>query len=181
MNYHNILHDDMRNGQGLRVTLFVSGCNNKCTGCQNPQTWDTNSGIRFDVQARAEVFDYLNRPYINGITLSGGDPFHPHNINEIYNLCKEIKTTYPDKTIWVYTGYTLEDICLPENDMTTNDLKIDKLLRYAALQYIDVLVDGKFVKELADVNYHWAGSTNQRVIDMQKTMKQNEVVLFEQE
>lgn len=180
MNYHNILHDDMRNGIGLRVTLFVSGCNNKCIGCQNPQTWDTNSGIPFDSQAKEEIFDYLNRPYINGITLSGGDPLHSHNINDIYNLCKEIKSIYPDKTIWLYTGYEIKDICFIKHNVTITDIEIEKNLRYAVLQYVDVLVDGKFIQELANVNYHWAGSTNQRVIDIQKTLAANEIVLYEQ-
>lgn len=179
MNYHNILHDDMRNGVGLRVTLFVSGCSNKCEGCQNPQTWDEESGIQFDINAWNEILETLQQPYINGITFSGGDPLHDNNIGQIYKLCKEIKTNYKNKTIWLYTGYTLESIWDKEGSVRTNELDVKRLLKQSILQYIDVLVDGKFVQELADVNYHWAGSTNQRVIDVQKTLQSNTIILFE--
>ena len=90
MNYHNILHDDMRNGEGLRVTLFVSGCNHKCEQCQNPQTWNPNSGIEFDEDAKQEIFEQLNHDYIDGITLSGGDPLYESNLNDIYHLLCEV-------------------------------------------------------------------------------------------
>lgn len=179
INYHNIVHDDMRNGTGLRVTLFVSGCNNKCEGCQNPQTWDANSGIMFDAQAFDEILNELKQPYINGITISGGDPLHPDNAETIYKLCAEIKHRYPEKTIWLYTGYTFERIYIFPTDWTTCDVDPVRDARNNILKYIDVLVDGKFVRELADVNYHWAGSTNQRIIDVQKTLKKQEIVLYE--
>ena len=91
MNYHNILHDDMRNGDGLRVVLFVSGCNHYCKNCQNPQTWDKDSGIEFDLAAKEEIFEQLNKDYISGITFSGGDPLHSNNLHEIYSLILEIK------------------------------------------------------------------------------------------
>lgn len=167
MNYHNILHDDMRNGTGLRVTLFVSGCNNKCDGCQNPQTWDVNNGIPFNTEAYQEIMEALEKPYITGVTLSGGDPMHEHNTYMILCLCADIKHKFPDKTIWVYTGYTFEQLC---DDNTS--------VWFDILKYTDVLVDGKFVQELADVNYHWAGSTNQRVIDVQETLRQDKIILY---
>lgn len=167
MNYHNILHDDIRNGTGLRVTLFVSGCNNKCEGCQNPQTWDVNNGIPFDTEAYQEIMEALEKPYITGVTLSGGDPMHEHNAYMILCLCADIKHKFPDKTIWVYTGYTFEQLC---DDNTS--------VWFDILKYTDVLVDGKFVQELADVNYHWAGSTNQRVIDVQETLRQDKIILY---
>lgn len=182
MNYHNILHDDMRNGEGLRVTLFVSGCQNQCDGCQNPQTWDMNSGLYFDDKATKEIFDFLSHNYIDGITFSGGDPLHYHNVRTVFNLCREIKEKYPEKTIWLYTGYTLETFWTSFETSIIDDLNPDNSLRdfrNAILKYIDVLVDGKFVKELADVNYHWAGSTNQRVIDVQKTLASNKIALYE--
>lgn len=148
MNYHNILHDDMRNGEGLRVTLFVSGCDHHCNECQNPQTWDINSGIKFDDDAKKEIFEQLDKDYIDGITLSGGDPLNENNLLDITNLLVEIRHKYPNKTVWIYTGYTMEEM-----DGT----------RKLIISMTDVLVDGKFVKELADVNYKWAGSTNQRI------------------
>lgn len=176
MNYHNILHDDMRNGEGLRVTLFVSGCNHKCEQCQNPQTWNPNSGIEFDEDAKQEIFEQLGNDYIDGITLSGGDPLFENNLKDVYCLCKEIRQKYPNKTIWIYTGYTWENI-FPK--IATNELNIETTLRQSIVILADALVDGEFKYELLDQKYHWAGSTNQRIINVQESFKQNEVVLYE--
>lgn len=167
MNYHNIVHDDMRNGTGLRVTLFVSGCDNKCKGCQNPQTWDANSGIHFDEDAREEIFEALSKPYISGLTISGGDPLYHGNLQDVWKLCFDVKMNFPNKTIWVYTGSTFEDLIrwISDGAIDSPNYK-EKRLTSLILQWIDVLVDGKFVEGLADVKYHWAGSTNQRVINM---------------
>lgn len=181
MNYHNILYDDMRNGSGLRVVLFVSGCCNQCDGCHNPQTWDVNSGIEFDLTAKAEIINELKHPYISGLTISGGDPLHPDNVLQVYNLCKEIKTQFHNKTIWLYSGYTFEQVYIPKGVAITNDFNIARDIGNDLLRYIDVLVDGKFIKWLADVNYPYAGSTNQRVIDVQKTLKSEKIILYEQE
>lgn len=147
MNYHNITKDDMLNGDGLRVVLWVAGCEHHCKGCHNPITWDENGGLLFDKAAKQEIFEELKKDYVSGITFSGGDPLHIKNRTDITALAKEIKEIFPSKTIWLYTGYTYEAV---------KDLEI--------ISYLDVLVDGKFVKELADVNYHWAGSTNQKII-----------------
>ena len=173
MFYHNILHDDMRNGDGLRVTLFVSGCNHHCKNCQNPQTWDKDSGIEFDIAAKEEIFEQLNKDYISGITLSGGDPFHKNNLDEMLSLCEYIKKKFPRKTIWIYTGYTWDYIF---DTINTVDV-IGNQIRRKILQKCDVLVDGRYIDELSDINYPWAGSTNQRVIDVQKSLKENSVVL----
>ena len=154
MYYHDIKHDDMNNGDGLRVTLFVSGCSHHCDGCQNPETWSPSSGIEFDEEALNEIFDYLSKDYISGLTLSGGDPLYFGNLKDIENLCKIVKKTFPNKTIWIYTGYTLEEIFSGSNQDRKRIVE----------KYCDVLVEGKFKKELADVSYHWAGSTNQKVI-----------------
>lgn len=147
MNYHNITKDDMLNGEGLRVVLWVAGCEHHCKGCHNPITWDENGGLLFDKAAKQEIFEELKKDYVSGITFSGGDPLHIKNRTDITVLAKEIKEIFPSKTIWLYTGYTYEAV---------KDLEI--------ISYLDVLVDGKFVKELSDVNYHWAGSTNQKII-----------------
>ena len=146
MRYHQILHDDMRNGDGLRVVLFVAGCEHHCKGCHNPITHDINGGIEFTTKEMEEIAEQLSQDYISGLTCSGGDPLHPANRESIYRLCQWAKAVFPDKTIWLYTGYYFEQI---------KDLPV--------MQYIDVLVDGPFVQELADVQYRWAGSTNQRV------------------
>lgn len=160
MNYHNIVKDDMLNGEGLRVTLFVSGCNHNCPSCQNPQTHNPKSGILFDINAMCEIFEQIDQEHINGLTLSGGDPLYIGNRKQILAICKGIKDNYPDKTIWLYTGYMFE---------TIKDLEI--------LKYIDVLVDGRFIKCLADENYPYAGSTNQRIINVQKSLNENRIVL----
>ena len=173
MNYHNITTDHMLNGSGVRVCLWCSGCDHYCNQCQNPQTWDAESGIEFDVNAKEELFAELEKPYIAGITFTGGDPFYDSNMEQILKLIIEIKHRFPNKTIWVYTGYTWEEI------YHFQLLNMEAIYRLASLNYIDVLVDGPFEKNKADVAYPWAGSTNQRVIDVQKSLKQKEVVLWE--
>jgi len=149
MNYHNITNHDMKNGDGLRVVLWVSGCLHKCTNCQNPVTWDENSGLPFDEEAERELFEKLGKDYISGLTLSGGDPLFPGNEEEVTGLVCRVKERFPDKTIWLYTGYYFEDI---------QDKQI--------MKYIDVLVDGKYIDALRDVKLKWRGSSNQRVIDV---------------
>jgi anaerobic ribonucleoside-triphosphate reductase activating protein len=153
MRYHNITKDDMRNGDGLRVVLWVAGCNHCCRECQNPITWDPDGGIPFDEAAKKEIFEQLDKDYISGITFSGGDPMFHGNRIDVRQLCREIKEKYPSKTIWMYTGDTWE---------TLKD--------EPAMQYVDVLVDGEFHMDEADVKLMWKGSANQRVIDVQKTL-----------
>ena len=160
MNYHNILHDNMLNGEGLRVVLFVSGCERHCKGCQNPETWDKNSGIPFGVEEVAEIFMELSESYTSGLTLVGGEPLLPCNVGLLTELCKEVKDTFPDKTIWCYTGFKYEEV---------KELDI--------MNYIDVLLDGEFIQELADEKIKWVGSSNQRVIDVKKTKEKGEIVL----
>lgn len=154
MRYHDIKKCDILNGAGIRVTLFVAGCNHCCKNCQNPLTWNPNGGLLFDNEAKGELFTELAQDYIKGITFSGGDPLYPDNREPITALAVEIKRKYPDKDIWLYTGYRWEEV---------KDLEI--------MKYVDVLVDGKYVEELASIPYPWAGSTNQRVIDVKETRK----------
>lgn len=162
MNHHNITKSDMLNGDGLRTVLWVSGCNLKCPSCQNPQTHDPNSGILFDKNAEQELLDSLKPDYIAGVTITGGHPLDPNNYQTVLNLCKKIREIFKDsKTIWVYTGFTYE---------TIKDLEI--------MKYIDVLVDGPFVEKLKDEKLYWRGSSNQRVINIPETIKQNKVVLY---
>jgi anaerobic ribonucleoside-triphosphate reductase activating protein len=161
MRYHDITKDDMKNGDGLRVVLWLSGCDHKCPGCQNPITWDPNDGLIFDDSAKKEVFDLLSRDYISGITLTGGDPLFTGNRDEVLLLLKEIKDKFPQKTVWLYTGYDFEDIINLEH-----------------LKYIDVLCDGKFIEALKELNIHWVGSSNQRIIDVPETLKSGEIVLY---
>ena len=160
MNYHNITKDDMLNGDGLRVVLWVSGCNHQCEDCQNPVTWDLTGGLPFDEKAEDELFEALNKPYISGITFSGGDPLHQFNRQETFRLMKKVKELMPEKTVWVYTGFLWDDFKDVEE-----------------MKYVDVFCDGRFVKALKDDNLQWIGSSNQRIIDVQETLKLGKIVL----
>lgn len=166
MNYHNITHDDMRNGDGLRVVLWVSGCNHQCPGCQNPITWDPSSGLHFDFYEMLEIGKELKKDYVAGITFSGGDPLYPDNRGCIRALVEWVHTKFPGKTVWIYTGYTWDEIMMNPS-------------MYDIMKYTDVLVDGEYKENLSSINYHWAGSTNQRVIDVQKSLKEGVVVLHD--
>lgn len=160
MKYHNITKEDMLNGDGLRVVLWVSGCEHGCLGCQNPLTWDPEDGLVFDQAAREELYEQLNKDYISGLTLSGGDPLYPGNRVEVMELIRDVKEKYPSKTIWLYTGYLWEEICTLEQ-----------------IRFVDVVVDGRFVLEEKDNTLHWKGSKNQRVIDVAKSVESGSVVL----
>ena len=161
MKYHNITYDDMKNGDGLRVVLWVSGCDHYCPGCQNPVTWDPNDGLIFDENAARELKNWLEKDYIDGLTLSGGDPLYEGNRSIVTTLCESVKEAFPDKTIWLYTGYCYEDV---------KDLPV--------MDGIDILVDGPYVEKLRDMNLKWRGSSNQRVIDVQKTRELGKIVLW---
>ena len=165
MNYHNITHDDMNNGDGLRVVLWLAACDHKCYNCQNPQTWDSNSGILFDNNAEEEIFTELSKEYISGLTLSGGDPLHRNNLPEVFLLIKKMEERFPQKTIWLFTGYTWEEI---ENDKQ----------KYEIVSSCDVIIDGEYIDKLRDITLKWRGSSNQRVIDVKKTLEENKIVLY---
>ena len=161
MNYLTITHNDMLNGDGLRVVLWVSGCSLHCEDCQNKYSWNFNEGILFDERAKEEIFSELKKDYISGITITGGHPLEQQNIKEVEQLCKDIKIKFPNKTIWLYTGFIFEEI-----------------INYPILKYIDVLIDGRYEKELRDISLKWRGSQNQRVIDVKKSLTSSEVVLW---
>lgn len=162
MRYHNITKDDMLNGDGLRVVLWVSGCEHACPGCHNQVTWNPEDGLVFDDAARQEIYVELEKDYMNGITFSGGDPLHDANINVITEFAKELKQKYPQKTIWLYTGNTW------------NEVK-----NLSVMDYVDVLVDGAFVEAKKDTSLHWKGSSNQMVIDVKNTRMLGEIVLHD--
>ena len=177
INYHNITHDDMNNGDGLRVVLWLSGCSHHCYNCQNPQTWNTDSGIPFDESAKQEIFTELSKDYISGITFSGGDPLHENNLDEVLKLVQEIRISFPQKTIWLYTGYSYPDIfrgqpsCLSQKGL--NNFK-----RREIIELCDVVVDGEYIDEQKDLTLKWRGSKNQHVIDVKQSIVPNKVVLY---
>ena len=162
MHYHNITKDDMLNGDGLRVVLWVSGCAHHCQDCHNPVTWDPEDGLLFDEAAKAEIFEQLEKDYISGVTFSGGDPLFPGNREAVTELAKEIRRAFPDKSQWLYTGYEWDEIC-----------------GEPVIPYLDVIVDGRFIPEQKDTQLHWKGSANQKVIDVQATLRAGKMVLHE--
>ena len=167
MNYASILKCDIANGPGFRTSLFVSGCMRKCPGCFNEEAWNPNYGKVFDDSAKDKIFKELSMEYCRGLSLLGGDPMS--KIGDIrktvIELCREVKTKFTDKDIWLWTGYTFEEIV---NDNTENEI----------LQYIDVMVDGPFVESLKDIDLVWKGSSNQRVIDIKNTINNGSIVLY---
>ena len=167
MNYEKIDKCSVSNGAGVRTVLWVSGCDIHCRNCQNPQTWDFNSGIPFTDDTMQEILYDLSKPYIKGLTLSGGHPLDPHNAPKVLEIVKRVKMVFPNKDIWIYSGYTWEDII--QNDTLKEILK-----------YTDVLVDGAYIDELRDISLAFRGSSNQRIIDVQKTLDSNEVVLWQE-
>ena len=175
MNYHKIEKTSVANGTGIRVVLWVSGCSLHCKGCHNPETWDVCSGMPFDDKAKEELFEALDKSYIQGITLSGGHPLEGENVQTIYLLIKEIKEKFPTKDIWLYTGLTLEQI-FPT--VVTDDFDIKRFYRQMITMMSDVVVDGKYVEELRDITLKWKGSSNQRVIDMGKTIREGKIILY---
>lgn len=172
MNYHKIEKTSIANGEGIRVVLWVSGCSLQCKGCHNTEAWDIKSGKLFDKEAKKELFEILSESYIQGITLSGGHPLENENLNEIYNLILEIKNKFTDKDIWLYTGYKFEMI------MNSPIVDTNTILRRKIIEQCDIVVDGKYIDELRDITLKWRGSSNQRVIDVQKSLSTNEVVLW---
>lgn len=161
MRYGKINKTDIANGPGVRVSLFVSGCRNRCKGCFNPETWSFDYGDPFTMRTIEEILEALSPDYIAGLSILGGDPFESENILGVLELCYEAKRLYPDKTIWIYTGYLYEDF---------KDLPI--------MEYIDVLVDGPFIEALKDISLKFKGSSNQRIIDVQASRSSGSVKLL---
>ncbi len=173
MNYAKINKNDIANGIGVRVTLFVSGCTHFCKGCFNSEAWDFNYGEPFTKDIENELLEALAPSWIDGLTLLGGEPMEPQNQRALLPFLKRLKEMYPKKTIWCFSGYTLEDELLAESRARCE--VTDEIL-----SLIDVLVDGEFVEELKDISLRFKGSSNQRLIDLKPTLASGEVVIWEQ-
>lgn len=213
MNYWKIDKEDVCNGEGLRVVLWLSGCSHRCKGCQNPQTWDANSGIPFDKSAKEELFSELDKDYISGLTLTGGDPLFESNLDGVLDLVTEVNKRYnttqyigenaqenhnilnenaneirlssPQKSIWIYSGYTWEE-CQPftegvllEPMKFAPNLQILLKKRNNIISNCDVLVDGRYIDSQRDITLPYRGSTNQRLVDIQKSLQKGEIVLWQ--
>lgn len=171
MYYGNIKKYDIANGQGVRVTLFVSGCTNHCKNCFQPETWDFNYGKPFTKETEQEILEALKPTYIQGLTLLGGEPFEPENQRELVKLLKTVKETYPEKNIWSFTGFILDQDLLDggrKHCEVTDEM----------LSYIDILVDGPFIEEQKDISLKFRGSKNQRIIDLKESLKKQEIVIY---
>lgn len=174
MYYGELKKCDIANGIGVRVSLFVSGCTNRCPGCFQPQTWDFTYGQPYTADTEAEIFAELDKSYVNGLTVLGGEPFEPENQRELVGLLRRVKAHYPHKTVWVFTGFTLDGELLAEGSHPRCAFT-DEML-----SYIDVLVDGPFVQELKDISLQFRGSRNQRVIDMNATRATGQITIWQE-
>ena len=172
MYYGEIKNYDIANGLGVRVTLFVSGCTNKCEGCFQPQTWDFRYGKPFTLETENEILEMLAPDYINGLTVLGGEPFEPANQRELLPFLKKVRAAYPKKDIWIFSGFTFEELKTEGSYCRTE--YTDEMLSLA-----DVLVDGRFVIEKKSLALQFRGSSNQRLLDMKKTIEENKPVLLQ--
>ena len=171
MHYGEIKNCDIANGEGVRVTLFVSGCTNHCKNCFQPQTWDFDYGKPFTEETEAELFRLLSPRYIRGLTLLGGEPFEPENQRALLPFLRKLRRELPEKTVWTFTGFTWEELHTegshPRCEVT------DELLNL-----IDVLVDGRYVEERKDIGLRFRGSSNQRLLDLNATRASGELTLL---
>lgn len=173
MNYGQIKKCDIANGVGVRVTLFVSGCTNHCFNCFQPETWDFDYGKPFTAETEAEIFAELDKPFIAGLTLLGGDPFEPCNQRALVPFLRRVRARYSDKTIWAYSGFTLD------RELTVDGSHPRCEVTDEMLSMLDVLVDGRYVDELRNISLRFRGSSNQRIIDMNLTRRAGQIVLWE--
>ena len=169
MNYADIKYCDVANGEGVRVSVFVSGCNHHCKGCFNQCAWDFNYGKKFTEKEEQQIIDYMNHDYISGLSLLGGEPLEPKNQEGLLPLVKKVKEKFPDKNIWCYTGFDFEkDVVgkMAKNNETTREL----------LKYIDIIVDGKFEEDKKDLKLQFRGSSNQKIVDVKKSLQTGQIV-----
>lgn len=172
MNYANIKKCDVANGEGIRVSLFVSGCTHYCKGCFNYEAWDFNFGKEYTKETEDHIIELLSSSYIKGLSLLGGEPLHPDNQAQVASLVKRVRKELPNKDIWCYTGYVFDKEIL---DGMYKELSTTKDI----IDNVDVLVDGKFIIDLADKRLRFRGSSNQRIIDVKKSLENNDIQLWD--
>lgn len=171
MYYGEIKNNDIANGIGVRVTLFVSGCRNRCKNCFQPETWDFCYGREFTKQTEDYILSLLTPAHIGGLTLLGGEPFEPENQRALLPLLRRVRTELPQKTVWAFSGFTLEELC--GNSRASCEVTRE------ILSLLDVLVDGRYIDELKNISLRFRGSSNQRLIDMPETLRQNKIILWD--
>lgn len=180
MRYAQIRELDISNGEGIGVALFVQGCRFKCHNCFNSETWDFNGGKEWTPEIEDKLIELANRPYIKRLSILGGEPLADENLEGVLHLVNRFRLLFPNKTIWLYTGYTWGNIW--RADLKTEDGAIaysyDQLKRQEIIKNIDILIDGRYIESQRNPSKKWAGSNNQRVIDCQKSLQQNKIVLY---
>lgn len=177
MRFASMRNLDISNGEGVGVSLFVQGCDRHCFNCFNPDTWDFNGGKEWTEETKNKFIKLIDRPYINRISVLGGEPLAEQNLDEVLSLIKEIRISFPEKTIWLYTGYKFEDLINGIHYPLDSKWE-DKVLRQSIVKLCDVLVDGEYIDEQRDITLKWRGSSNQRVIDAKQSLAQNKIVLY---
>lgn len=179
MNYAQIRSMDISNGEGIGVSLFVQGCDFHCKNCFNSETWEFSKGQEWNDKTKNQFLKLIETPFIQRVSILGGEPLHPKNVQNVLKIVDEIRVSYPTKNIWLYTGYTWEQIMHPViTDINSEQLKMLQM-RKELVSKCDVLIDGRYIDELRDGSLHWKGSSNQRVINVQDTLKQKQIVLWE--
>lgn len=182
MKYANILNFDVVNGKGIGVSIFVQGCHFHCFNCFNTELWDFNGGSEWTEETKNCFFKYIDKPYIQRISILGGEPLDTENVKDVLSLVNEIKFKFPTKIIWLYSGYTWEDIWSNFNivfDDFTEQIYYEYKVRQQVLKKCDYLVDGQFKDTLKDLTLPFRGSSNQRIIDIQKSIEHNTIILWE--
>lgn len=174
MNWAEIKTNDIANGEGVRTSLFVSGCRHRCKNCFNDIAWDFGYGELFTEETMEKIFDSIDHPWINGVTLLGGEPFEPENQRVLVPFLVMLREKFPDKTVWCYTGFTIEQILGKSEPKSRAVTDVSNEM----LSLIDVLVDGPYIESLHDISLKFRGSSNQRVIDMKKSIENNKIVLY---
>lgn len=177
MRFASMRNLDISNGEGVGVSLFVQGCDRHCFNCFNPDTWDFNGGKEWTEGTKNKFIKLIDRPYINRISVLGGEPLAEQNLDEVLSLIKEIRISFPEKTIWLYTGYKFEDLINGIYYPLDSEWE-DKILRQSIVKLCDVLIDGEYIDEQRDITLKWRGSSNQRVIDVKQSLTQDKVVLY---
>lgn len=186
MRYASIRSLDISNGEGVGVSLFVQGCDRHCFNCFNPDTWDFNGGKEWTKETKNKFIKLIDKPYINRISVLGGEPLAEQNLNEVLPLIKEIRISFPEKSIWLYTGFRWEELIMydsynsfiPLESNLRKDIYELYIKRHQIIELCNIVVDGEYIDEQKDLTLKWRGSKNQRVIDVQQSLSKNKVVLY---
>lgn len=181
MRYSQIRSLDISNGEGVGVALFVQGCNLRCKNCFNSETWDFNGGMEWTEEVKNKFMELINKPYITRVSILGGEPLAYKNVNDVLNIVNEIRISFPEKTIWLYTEYNFDLLKSRYNEYKYTPFAANAdewLTRWEIISNVDVLVDGEYIDEQKDLTLKWRGSKNQRVIDVKHSLAQNKMVLY---